>query len=222
MLQQSENMLIEAEEQCDILGRLVDQAQQSFPTAEITAPGAIAKVVEESLERGWIFSDFLHDLISKMDARLAAFSIEELAQVFDFPEVQVWANTAKSIPTTANNAVAIRNAAFLLIQLRAMGFRIDDTLLSSRLRPALEKKRFLVGREFYIYWQKELEAKREAFVLYCAPASPASAAREVTLPLSHIMRIIHEGERIIGVEVTPPSRTTSVLATGTGSRISSS
>ncbi len=161
-------------------------------------------------------------LTHRIARRATAFSIEELAQVFDFPEVQVWANTAKSIPTTANNAVAIRNAAFLLIQLRAMGFRIDDTLLSSRLRPALEKKRFLVGREFYIYWQKELEAKREAFVLYCAPASPASAAREVTLPLGHIMRVIHEGERIIGVEVTPPSRTTSVLASGTGSRISSS
>jgi hypothetical protein len=203
MLQHNENMLIEAEEQCDILGRLVDQVQQALPTAAITAPDMVAKVIEESLERGWIFSDSLHDLISKMDARLAAFAIDELAQVFDFPEMQVWANTAKSIPTTANNAVAIRNAAFLLIQLKAMGFRID-------------------GREFYIYWQKELEAKREAFVLYCAPASPASAAREATLPLGHIMRIIHEGERIIGVEVTPPSRTTSVLATGTGSRVSSS
>jgi hypothetical protein len=204
MLQEKENILNETEEQCEILARLVEQAQTFLSTAEGALSETISDVIEESLARGWIFSGSLHDLISEMDVRLEAFSIDELAQVFDFEEVQVWANTTRSIPTTANNAVAIRNAAFLLIQLKAMGFRIDDTLLSSRVRPALEKKRFLVGREFYVYWQQELEAKREAFVLYCAPVSPVSAVSEARLPLGHTMRIIHEGERTIGVEVTPP------------------
>jgi hypothetical protein len=140
-----------------------------------------------------------------MDSRLAEFSVSDFAYVFDFEEVQVWANTSKSIPTTANSAVATRNAAFLLIQLNAMGFRIDDTLLSSRLRPLLAQKKSLVGREFYVYWHEELEAKREAFVLYCAPLSPGSRVEAVCLPLGHEMRIIYEGSRTIGVEVTSPN-----------------
>jgi hypothetical protein len=101
----------------------------------------------------------------------------------------------------------MRNAAFLLIQLKAMGFRVDDAPLSSRMRPLLASKKVLVGREFYVFWQQELEAKREAFVLYSAPTPQTVTTREVTLPLGHRMRIISDRECPIGIEVTPPRST---------------
>jgi hypothetical protein len=104
----------------------------------------------------------------------------------------------------SHGAVAVRNAAFLLIQLIAMGFRVDDAPLSSRLRPLLASKKVLVGREFYVFWQQELEAKREAFVLYSAPSPQTVTTQEVTLPLGHTMRIISDGKRPIGIEVLPP------------------
>jgi hypothetical protein len=197
---------IEAGERCDILCCLVDQAQEPMPAGEAVLSDALVAEIEDCLARGWIYSASLQDLISAMDSRLADFSISEFAQVFDFEEIQVWANSTKSIPTITNSAVAMRNAAFLLIQLKAMGFKIDHTLLSSRLRPLLVQKRFLVGREFYVFWQEELEAKREAFILYCAPVSSKSVVETVILPVGHEMRIIYDGSRTIGVEVTPPDR----------------
>ncbi len=142
-----------------------------------------------------------------MDPRLAGFSIDGLAQVFDFEEVQVWANSTRSMPTRSHGAVAMRNAAFLLIQLKAMGFRVDDAPLSSRMRPLLASKKVLVGREFYVFWQQELEAKREAFVLYSAPSPQNVTSEEVTLPLGHTMRITCDGKRPIGIEVMPPRLT---------------
>lgn len=204
MLNTSEFLPIESAERCEILSCLVAQAQESIPAEAITLSDEIAGEVEESIERGWIYSATLRELIAAMDSRLEEFSIGEFAQVFDFPEIQVWANSTRSIPTIANSAVAMRNAAFLLIQLKAMGFRIDDALLGSRLRPLLAKKRFLVGREFYVFWQEELEAKREAFVLYCSPLPSDATFEAVTLPLGHEMRVAYEGARPIGVEVTPP------------------
>jgi hypothetical protein len=142
-----------------------------------------------------------------MDPRLADLSIDALAQVFDFEEVQVWANSTRSMPTRSHGAVAMRNAAFLLIQLKAMGFRVDDAPLSSRMRPSLASKKVLVGREFYVFWQQELEAKREAFVLYRAPSPQTVTTQDVTLPLGHTMRIISVGKCPIGIEVTPPGST---------------
>jgi hypothetical protein len=97
----------------------------------------------------------------------------------------------------------MRNAAYLLIQLKAMGFRVDDAPVSSRMRPSLAAKKVLVGREFYVFWQKELEAKREVFVLYCAPVPPKFTTKEMTLPFGHTMRVIYDEDRAIGVEVSP-------------------
>ncbi len=76
------------------------------------------------------------------------------------------------------------------------------------MRPLLARKKVLVGREFYVFWQQELEAKREAFVLYSAPSPQTVTTQEVTLPLGHTMRIIFDGKRPIGIEVTPPRSTT--------------
>ena len=129
---------------------------------------------------------------------LPAFPSTALAQVFDFEEVPVWANSTRSMPTRSHGAVAMRNAAFLLIQLKAMGFRVDDAPLSSRIRPLLASKKVLVGREFYVFWQQELDAKREAFILYSAPSPQTVTTQEVTLPLGHTMRIISDGKCPIG------------------------
>ncbi|MFC5081270.1 hypothetical protein [Microvirga arabica] len=81
--------------------------------------------------------------------------------MFDFEELQVWANSTRSIPTRSHGAVAMRNAAYLLIQLKAMGFRVDDGPISSRMRPLLAAKKVLVGREFYVFWQNADFADRE-------------------------------------------------------------
>jgi hypothetical protein len=75
------------------------------------------------------------------------------------------------------------------------------------MRPLLARKKVLVGREFYVFWQQELEAKREAFVLYGAPSPQTVTIQEVTSALGHTMRIISDGKRPIGIEVTPPQLT---------------
>jgi hypothetical protein len=75
------------------------------------------------------------------------------------------------------------------------------------MRPLLANKKVLVGREFYVFWQQELEAKREAFILYRMPSPQNATSREVTLPLGHTMRIIFDGRRAIGIEVSPPRST---------------
>jgi hypothetical protein len=54
------------------------------------------------------------------------------------------------------------------------------------------------------FWQQELEAKREAFMLYTASSPQNVTSAEVTLPLGHTMRIISDGKRPIGIEVTGP------------------
>ena len=189
----------------DTFERLIEQAQKPLPSGEFLLTKIFTNLIEESLTRGWIYSASLQELISAMDPRLAGLSIDGLAQVFDFEEVQVWANSTRSMPTRSHGAVAMRNAAFLFIQLKAMGFRVDDVPLSSRLRPLLASKKVLVGREFYVFWQQELEAKRETFVLYRAPSPQTVTTQDVTLPLGHTMRIISDGKRPIGVEVTPVS-----------------
>ncbi len=204
MLNSAENIPVQSEFRGDTLDRLVEHAQQPLLPEEFLLTNSLSDLIEESLGRGWIFSSDLQELISAMDRRLASFDIDELAHVFDFEEVQVWFNSTRSIPTRSHGAVAMRNAAFLLIQLRAMGFRVDDTLLTSRLRPLLATKKFLVGREFYVFWQQKLEAKRKDFVLYCAPVPHNPAVKETSLPLGHVMRTISDGSRIVGVEVTPP------------------
>ena len=139
MLNPTENIPVETGSRGDTLDRLAEHAQQPLLAEEFILTNSISDLIEESLGRGWIFSTDLQELISAMDHRLASFGIDELAQVFDFEEVQVWSNTTRSIPTHSHGAVAMRNAAFLLIQLRAMGFRVDDTLVTSRLRARPEK-----------------------------------------------------------------------------------
>jgi hypothetical protein len=204
MLNSAENIPVEPQSASDTLDQLAEHAQQPLLPEEFLLTNSLSDLIEESLGRGWIFSTDLQELISAMDRRLASFDIDELAHVFDFEEVQVWPKTTRSIPTRSHGAVALRNAAFLLIQLKAMGFRVDDTLLTSRLRPLLATKKFLMGREFYVFWQQKLEAKRKDFVLYCAPMPHNPAVEEARLPLGHVMRTISDGSRIVGVEVTPP------------------
>ena len=207
MLKINEDIPITLNRELDPFERLIEQAQKPLSPQEFTLTQTFTDLIEESLTRGWIYSTSLQELVAAMDPRLAGFSIDALAQVFDFEEVQVWANSTRSMPTRSHGAVAMRNAAFLLIQLKAMGFRVDDAPLSSRIRPLLASKKVLVGREFYVFWQQELEAKREAFVLYSAPTPQTVTTREVTLPLGHRMRIISDKERPIGIEVTPPRST---------------
>lgn len=204
MFNLTENIPAQPEFRGNTLDRLAEHAQQPLLPEEYILTNSVSDLIEESLGRGWIFSTDLQELISAMDRRLASFDIDELAQVFDFEEVQVWSNTTKSIPTRSHGAIAMRDAAFLLIQLGAMGFRVDDTLLTSRLRPLLATKKFLVGREFYVFWQQKLEAKRKDFVLYCAPVPHNPAVKEASLPLGHVMRTVSDGSHIVGVEVTPP------------------
>ncbi len=184
MLNTAENIPVETQSSSDTLDRLAEHAQQPLLPEESILTNSISDLIEESLGRGWIFSSDLQELIAAMDRRLASFDIDELAHVFDFEEVQVWSNTTRSIPTRSHGAVALRNAAFLLIQLKAMGFRVDDTLLTSRLRPLLATKKFLVGREFYVFWQQKLEAKRKDFVLYCAPGPTTQQSRKPVCPLA--------------------------------------
>ncbi|WP_201841709.1 hypothetical protein [Microvirga zambiensis] len=204
MLKAIENIPITLNGERNTFEQLIAQAQEPLSDHAIILTEAFADLIEEGLARGWIYSDSLRELIAAMDPRLADLSIDGLALVFDFEEIQVWANATRSMPTRSHGAVAMRDAAFLLIQLKAMGFRVDDVLLSSRMRPLLASKKVLVGREFYVFWQPELEAKREAFVLYSAPSPQAVTIKEVTLPLGHTMRIISGGTRPIGIEVTPP------------------
>ena len=204
MLKKTEDIPIILNRESDTFERLIEQVQEPLPPKEFTCTKTFTDLIEESLTRGWIYSASLQELIAAMDPRLAGLSIDALAQVFDFEEVQVWANSTRSMPTRSHGAVAMRNAAFLLIQLKAMGFRVDDAPLSSRMRPLLADKKALVGREFYVFWQQELEAKREAFVLYSAPSPQNVTIQEVILPLGHTMRIISDGTRAIGIEVTPP------------------
>ncbi|WP_114948784.1 hypothetical protein [Microvirga calopogonii] len=191
----------------DAFDQLIAQAQEPLPSYEFILTDSFIELIEESLARGWIYSAALQELIAAMDPRLAGFAVDELAQIFDFEEVQVWANATRSMPTRSHGAVAIRNAAFLLIQLKAMGFQVDDAPLSSRMRPLLASKKVLVGREFYVFWQQELEAKREVFVLYTAPSPQNARTQEVILPPGHTMRIIFDDKRAIGVEVRSPLST---------------
>ena len=201
MLQRTEHIPLVFQGQRDTLERLIDQVQSPLPTDAFTLAEAATALIEASLARGWIYSAELRELIAGMDHRLVGFAIDELAQVFDFEELQVWANSRQSIPTRSYGAVAMRDAAFLLIQLKAMGFRVDDAPVSSSMRPLLAAKKVLVGREFYVFWQKELEAKREAFVLYSAPVPPKVTTKEMTLPLGQLMRVVYSQDRTIGVEV---------------------
>lgn len=207
MLKRTEDLPIALNRELDTFERLIEQAQEPLSDHAFTLTEAFADLIEEGLARGWIYSASLQELIAAMDPRLADLSIDGLAQVFDFEEMQVWSNSPRSMPTRSYGAVAMRNAAFLLIQLKAMGFRVNDVPLSSRMRPLLASKKFLVGREFYVFWHQELEAKREAFVLYSVPSPQTVTTRDVTLPLGHTMRIIFDGKRPIGIEVMPPRST---------------
>ena len=207
MLKITEDIPICLNGDLDAFEQLIQQAQEPLSSHEFTLTETFTDLIEESLTRGWIYSAALQELVAAMDPRLAGFSIDALAQVFDFEEVQVWANATRLMPTRSHGAVAMRNAAFLLIQLKAMGFRVDDAPLSSRLRPLLASKKVLVGREFYVFWQQQLEVKREAFVLYSAPSPQTVTTKEVILPLGHTMRIVFDGNRPIGIEVRPPQST---------------
>jgi hypothetical protein len=204
MLKRTEDIPITLNRELDPFEQLIAQVQEPLPSHEVTLTDNFIDLIEESLTRGWIYSAALQELLAAMDPRLVGLSIDGLAQIFDFEEVPVWANSTRSMPTRSHGAVAMRNAAFLLIQLKAMGFQVDDAPLSSRMRPLLASKKVLVGREFYVLWQPELEAKREAFVLYRAPSPQTVTTQEVTLPLGHTMRIISDGKHPIGIEVTPP------------------
>ena len=197
-------MPISLNRELDPFKQLIAQVQAPLPSHEVTLTDNFIDLIEESLTRGWIYSAALQELLAAMDPRLVGLSIDGLAQIFDFEEVPVWANSTRSMPTRSHGAVAMRNAAFLLIQLKAVGFQVDDAPLGSRMRPLLASKKVLVGREFYVLWQPELEAKREAFVLYRAPSPQTVTTQEVTLPLGHTMRIISDGKHPIGIEVTPP------------------
>ena len=204
MLKRIEDIPITVSTELNPFERLIEQVQQPLSSHESTLTESFTDLIEEGLTRGWIYSASLQELIAAMDPRLAGLPIDALAQVFDFEEAQVWANSTRLMPTRSHGAVAMRNAAFLLIQLKAMGFQVDDAPLSSRMRPLLASKKVLVGREFYVFWQQELEAKREAFVLYGAPSPQTVATQDVILPLGHTMRIISDGKRPIGIEVRPP------------------
>ena len=204
MLKRNEDIPITLNRELDPFEQLIAQVQEPLPSHEVTLTDNFIDLIEESLTRGWIYSAALQELLAAMDPRLVGLSIDGLAQIFDFEEVPVWANSTRSMPTRSHGAVAMRNAAFLLIQLKAVGFQVDDAPLSSRMRPLLASKKVLVGREFYVLWQPELEAKREAFVLYRAPSPQTVTTQEVTLPLGHTMRIISDGKHPIGIEVTPP------------------
>jgi len=204
MLKRNEDIPITLNRELDPFEQLIAQVQEPLPSHEVTLTENYIDLIEESLTRGWIYSAALQELLAAMDPRLVGLSIDGLAQIFDFEEVPVWANSTRSMPTRSHGAVAMRNAAFLLIQLKAVGFQVDDAPLGSRMRPLLASKKVLVGREFYVLWQPELEAKREAFVLYRAPSPQTVTTQEVTLPLGHTMRIISDGKHPIGIEVTPP------------------
>jgi len=204
MLKRNEDIPITLNRELDPFEQLIAQVQEPLPSHEVTLTDNFIDLIEESLTRGWIYSAALQELLAAMDPRLVGLSIDGLAQIFDFEEVPVWANSTRSMPTRSHGAVAMRNAAFLLIQLKAVGFQVDDAPLGSRMRPLLASKKVLVGREFYVLWQPELEAKREAFVLYRAPSPQTVTTQEVTLPLGHTMRIISDGKHPIGIEVTPP------------------
>ncbi len=204
MLKRTEDIPITLSRELHPFEQLIAQVQEPLPSHEVTLTDNFIDLIEESLTRGWIYSAALQELLAAMDPRLVGLSIDGLAQIFDFEEVPVWANSTRSMPTRSHGAVAMRNAAFLLIQLKAVGFQVDDAPLGSRMRPLLASKKVLVGREFYVLWQPELEAKREAFVLYRAPSPQTVTTQEVTLPLGHTMRIISDGKHPIGIEVTPP------------------
>ncbi|WP_201842924.1 hypothetical protein [Microvirga zambiensis] len=76
----------------DPFEQLIAQVQEPLPSHEVTLTDNFIDLIEESLTRGWICSAALQELLAAMDPRLAGLSIDDLAEIFDFEEVQVWAN----------------------------------------------------------------------------------------------------------------------------------
>ena len=98
MLKITEGIPITLNGELDPFERLIEQAQKPLSPQEFTLTQTFMDLIEESLTRGWIYSTSLQELVAAMDPRLAGFSIDGLAQVFDFEEVQVWANSTRSMP----------------------------------------------------------------------------------------------------------------------------
>ena len=114
MLKRTEDIPITLNRELDPFEQLIAQVQEPLPSHEVTLTDNFIDLIEESLTRGWIYSAALQELLAAMDPRLVGLSIDGLAQIFDFEEVPVWANSTRSMPTRSHGAVAMRNAAFLL------------------------------------------------------------------------------------------------------------
>ena len=108
MLKRNEDIPITLNRELDPFEQLIAQVQEPLPSHEVTLTDNFIDLIEESLTRGWIYSAALQELLAAMDPRLVGLSIDGLAQIFDFEEVPVWANSTRSMPTRSHGAVAMK------------------------------------------------------------------------------------------------------------------
>jgi hypothetical protein len=184
--------------------QLIEQAQEPLPSHEFTLTEIFNDLIEESLTRGMD----LIGLLAGAGCRHGSTACRPFhRRVGTALRLRGGAGLGRLHPVNAH-AVARRRCRaqrrFSAHPAHSDGLPSRRCAAQLRLRPLLASKKVLVGREFYVFWQQELEAKREAFVLYSAPSPQTVTTQEVTLPLGHTMRIISDGKRPIGIEVLPP------------------
>lgn len=121
-------------------------------------------LLRQIAEDGWMYGYQLEDIAYAFDPRVISFDcgfdLKTLSETMGYRWQSFYPRPRmRSIEAVGGDGLRAADAAGFLLQLEALGFAFDASVLVDALRPAIAKKRFVDAAELDIFWAPKVRGK---------------------------------------------------------------
>lgn len=132
---------------------------------KVGTPYAGRRILERIVQNGWMHHHQLEDLVYAFDPRLidcwGGVDLDELTETLGYRWVTVMHRPRmQSVMASCGKALSAADAAALLLQLEALGFEFDPSVLIDALRPGITKQKLVTNSELDVFWSPKLRYKK--------------------------------------------------------------
>lgn len=131
----------------------------------VGTPYAGRRILQKIVLDGWMHHYQLEDLVYAFDSRLIDYrsgvDLEKLSEILGYRWVTVMNRPRmRSVMASGSTALSAIDAAAFLLELEALGFGFDPSVLIDAVRPGITKQTLVTESELDVFWSPKMRGKK--------------------------------------------------------------
>jgi hypothetical protein len=170
----------------------------------------VAGIFDEITKNGAAYWYQFEDLVYHLDRRAEGW-LRPLVDVFGIPIVWMGHHPRRGNSCIKSDALLAADVVAALAKLERLGFETEPAALAAALRPALRRRKYVIGNELAVLWYAAERHKKEPLYLFTSGearlASYGGAKTEkFTTPRGYRLEAWSDAEGINSLRATKPAR----------------